>query len=232
MSQIKFEQTKFGSFLQSKGFYLALGLCLLAIGAASWVAVTGFDQPEPLGENDLSYISIAPPRTSSAGQVAGMVSDVPVPQSSMAPAPSAIASSAPQTTNGKLLLPVAGDVMKAFSSTELQFSETYQDFRLHEAVDIETEEGAAVKAAAGGTVTDIYSDALWGVTLVIDHGNGIVGYYSGMDKDVKVKKNQTVTSGQQLGGVSKIPCEGSDPVHLHFAVKKDGKWVNPIELMN
>jgi len=247
MSQIKFEQTKFGTFLQSKGFYLALGICLLAIGAAAWAAVAGFNSPieeGPLGQNDSGYISIEPFDPSSAGQVAGNVSGLPVPSSRFsAPASQAPASSRNDTSQNaappssaqpqsKLAMPVTGDIIKAFSSTELQFSETYQDFRLHEAIDIETEEGAAVKAAASGSVTEVYTDALWGTTVVIDHGNGTTAYYSGLDKDVTVKKGDRIEAGKQIGGIGKIPCEGSDPVHLHFAVKRGGKWVNPLELMN
>lgn len=244
MSKIKFEQSKFGAFIQSKGFYIALAVCLLAVGAAAWTAVSTLTEPDDLiPKGQTSYNTTSYDATESGGyeQVEHIVSDVPAEtskesseseSSSSAPAPSSSETAAANAGIATTFqLPVTGDILKGYSSTELQFSTTYNDLRLHQGMDIAAEEGAVVVAAGNGTVTDIYSDALWGYTIVIDHGNGVTAYYSGMGKEIPVKKGSVVEKGKQIGGINKIPCEGADASHLHFAVKKDGKWINPADLL-
>ena len=39
MSKIKFDKEQ--SFFERKGFYIALAICLIAVGAASYAAVSG-----------------------------------------------------------------------------------------------------------------------------------------------------------------------------------------------
>ena len=244
MSKIRFEQTRFGAFLQSKGFYIALGVCLLAVGAAAWTTVSTFSTPSPLGAVDSSRPSdsqqqSAPPAASQTWPVDGLVSGIPDSGSRPSADSEEAVSTQPANTNPdakaeatSFTLPLKGEITKAFSATELQFSETYQDYRLHPGTDIAGDANAAITAAGDGTVTDIYTDSLWGTTIVIDHGKGITAFYSGLQKSVSVKKGDSVKRGQQIGGLERVPCEGSEAPHLHFSMKQDGKWVNPIEMMS
>ena len=41
-------------------------------------------------------------------------------------------------------------------------------------------------------------------------------------------RGSEVAAREQIGAVGQIPCELSLEDHLHFAVQKDGKWVDPL----
>lgn len=43
-----------------------------------------------------------------------------------------------------------------------------------------------------------------------------------------VHEGDEVAAREQIGAVGQIPCELSLEDHLHFAVQKDGKWVDPL----
>ena len=69
-------------------------------------------------------------------------------------------------------LPVAGELQKKFSSDELLWDETMQDWRTHMGVDIEAEDGAEVVTAAKGIVMEAYKDEMYGFTVKVSHNDG------------------------------------------------------------
>ena len=130
----------------------------------------------------------------------------------------------------KFSLPIKGNISKSFSLTELKYSKTYDDMRTHNGIDIIAETGTVVKSVANGKVHDIYDDLLLGKTLVIDHGDKTFSYYCGLN-DVSVKKGDEVTMSKVIGTVGEVPSECMDAPHLHFMIKKDDKFVEPLKLM-
>jgi murein DD-endopeptidase MepM/ murein hydrolase activator NlpD len=146
------------------------------------------------------------------------------------------ATAAPTTTVPKtqntiaefFVMPLGGIMTKQFSDEKLQFDETYNDWRLHQALDIAAERGTEVHASGDGKVSKVYEDSLLGNVVVIDHGNGIIAHYCGLNA-ATVKEGQAVTAGEIIGGVGQVPCEKIEQPHLHFAVQKDGRWIDPIE---
>lgn len=97
----------------------------------------------------------------------------------------------------------------------------------HTGVDIGASYGSPVYAAADGTVI-IASNSYggYGVAVVIDHGSGISTLY-GHNDHVKVSVGQKVSRGQVIAasgnsGVSTGP-------HLHFEVRINGAYVNPMQ---
>lgn len=63
--------------------------------------------------------------------------------------------------------------------------------------------------------------------MEIEHSQEIVSITAGLDKDVKVKKGDTVKQGQALGTVFVVPAEQRSPSHIHFAIKQKGKYIDP-----
>ena len=64
--------------------------------------------------------------------------------------------------------------------TELLYDQTMADWRTHNGIDVQAEEGAAVKTAADGTVLSVTSDELMGTTVVIQHSGGYTTQYSSL----------------------------------------------------
>ena len=76
------------------------------------------------------------------------------------------------------------------------------------------------------------NDPLWGVSVTIDHGDGVIGYYSNLDTNVSVKAGQEVAMGEiigQIGNTADIECK-LEP-HLHFGVTVGGAWTDPMKFV-
>ena len=238
--------SKLIKFLNGKAFYAVLCVCFIAIGIAAWSGAEGLKRIETAEKgSDQSVTSTPNPDISS---VIGVTSKPQVSQTESAdksdsdndePTPSK-----PQDTSSKepdrteqtaapvakfFVNPVLGDILKDFSATELQYSMTMDDMRLHKAVDIAASAGTPVIASGEGVVIEIYKDAMYGTTVVIDHGNGIVAKYCGLNAVPAVKVGNAVDSSTQLGVVDVIPCESVEQRHLHLEFFKDGKAGSPLD---
>ena len=146
-------------------------------------------------------------------------------------------SSAAQANNfvrstAKRVMPIEGEVIWEYSNGELVKSETLGVWKTHDGMDIAASEGTDVKAACAGKVKEIKDDPLWGICVVIDHGDGYETHYYGLDKALDVKEGGDVESEQKIGVTGTIDCESKLAPHLHFAVKQSGKWISPKEYVN
>jgi len=130
------------------------------------------------------------------------------------------------------MLPVSGDVIGDFSNGELVKNPTMGDWRTHDGIDIKADAASPVKAAGGGKVSKIYKDGMWGNTVEILHPDGVTSIYCGLNDEVSVKAGDSVEIGQTIGSVAeKITAEVALETHLHFAMKKDGSFVDPMKTM-
>lgn len=130
--------------------------------------------------------------------------------------------------------PVVGEVTKVHSTEIPVFSETLGEWRIHTGIDIATEEGAEVFAAADGEVTKVWSHPHFGKTVEITHNGGIVSVYSNLAADkVTVKEGDAVKAGAKLGAVGDSALtELADEAHLHFEIKVSGVSVNPLDYIS
>lgn len=227
------ENSKFNKFLSGKGFYAVLAVCMIAIGIAGYLAVANLGIKEPQVEPQVSL-----------PQIEGGISDI---SSTVEESKSTVDNktesepyeSKTESIKGEIekpvakyfVLPVTGEVLKDFSNTTLQFSNTYGDMRIHAGVDIAPNSGTVVKSAGDGIITEISKSADYGTVIQVDHGNGITAKYCGL-KNVTVKKDSAVTAGQALGEIDTVPCECVDKAHLHFETFKDGKAISPFSLID
>lgn len=101
--------------------------------------------------------------------------------------------------------------------------------KMHTGIDIGTS-GATppIVAANGGTV--IYSGwkGGYGKTIMIDHGGGIVTLYAHCSS-LHVSKGATVSRGQTIANVGSTG--NSTGPHLHFEVRLDGAYKNPLSYL-
>ena len=138
-------------------------------------------------------------------------------------------------TNGTVtfISPVVGRVMKSHSSTTPVFSSTLEEWRIHTGIDISTEDGTGVYAAADGEVTEVRSDPLLGKTVVILHKNGMKTVYSNLSPDGLPTVGEKVISGQKIGTVGDTAItEIADESHLHFEMLLNEASINPLDYIS
>jgi len=100
-------------------------------------------------------------------------------------------------------------------------------YKLHTGVDIAGSgcNGSKVVAAADGKVITAKYNTAYGNYIVIDHGGGITTLYAHSSK-LEVSAGQQVKAGQEI---MKVGTTGySTGPHLHFEVRKDGQYLNPL----
>ena len=127
-------------------------------------------------------------------------------------------------SGGKMAWPVPG-YNKISSYYGYRIHPIFKTKKLHTGIDIPAPTGTAITAAAAGTV--IYSDWLggYGKVVMIDHGGGIVTLYA-HNSSLVASTGQVVSRGDT---VSKAGSTGvSTGPHLHFEVRKNGAYVDPI----
>ncbi|MBQ7324441.1 MAG: M23 family metallopeptidase [Clostridia bacterium] len=140
-------------------------------------------------------------------------------------------SPVPEKQPFKLTQPVQGYLMSVHDTEALAYSLTMQDYRIHTGIDIEAEAGAPVVAAAAGTISAAYEDALMGYTIEIDHGDGYVSIYRNLDDTTPdgIEVGASVRAGQLIAAVgSSALVEQAERPHLHFELTKDNTLIDPL----
>lgn len=128
----------------------------------------------------------------------------------------------------KSILPVEGIIITEYSHDKLIYSTTLKEWRQHPGIDIKAEVGTKVKAPLGGTIKEVREDDLWGITIVIDHGDGLVSKLSNLGTLEMVKPGTTVNKGDFISTIGKsADIEMLMEPHLHFEVMKNGKMIDP-----
>lgn len=158
----------------------------------------------------------------SAATAPGAGSTTPLPPSSTQPLPAEVATTttttpaspnlgSQSTTNSsaKLLYPVQGNIIRAYSAKS-------------DGIDIAAKAGTTVKAAEAGTVAAITRDTDQVPILVIRHKDSLLTIYANVD-DISVKKGDRVSRGQSIAKV-----RAASPSFVHFEVRKDFDSVDPI----
>lgn len=99
---------------------------------------------------------------------------------------------------------------------------------MHNGVDLAAKAGTPVYSAGDGVVKSVGYGEYEGNFIVVEHPDGYQSQYyhlSGAD----VKPGQEVIAGSPIGRVGNTGI--STGAHLHFGVKKDGQWINPVALV-
>lgn len=96
--------------------------------------------------------------------------------------------------------------------------------RFHYGIDIAAEKGTPIAAFSDGTVSYTGESTEYGLYLCISHEDNTSTFYAHCSK-VSVKKGQKVSVGQKIAEVGNTG--NSTGCHLHFEVRKDGKYLDP-----
>lgn len=96
----------------------------------------------------------------------------------------------------------------------------------HLGFDLASVRSAAVPASNAGVVVLARFFGIYGRTVVVDHGYGLMSLYAHLSR-IEVVEGQAVTKGQVLGRSGQTGLAGGD--HLHFTLMIHGLPVNPVE---
>ena len=198
-----------------RGYYIALILCAAAIGISGYLYYRNLNETqEVLGTTEA-------PQAVAATQPGGTATG---PAGTEAPT---------ERKPLKTAAPLEGQTVAEFAVDCLGYNETTRDWRTHHGIDIAAEAGAAVCAAADGTVYSVYDDEALGTTVVITHEGGYTTKYASLDAEVSVTPGDTVTLGQAIGtvGTSALLENALEP-HVHFSVTCSGEPVDPMEFIS
>lgn len=235
-------KSKFEDFIRSQGFYVALALCLLVVGAAIVISVLpGNENAEeqeaqfnPIEEMDQTQEAVVSATQMPVIHILPSVTPAPEqeeePESVTEPVMATATEAPTQQVSGntKAPAPVQGEVIWDFAMDRLLYSQTLDQWTTHEGVDIACEEGTKVKAVLAGTVEEVREDDALGYTVVLSHPGDKKSLYANLSGEIPVKAGDKVNAGDTVGLVghsSLLEC--GDESHLHFGFYVKGEAVNP-----
>lgn len=138
-----------------------------------------------------------------------------------APAPVTRVSTVSTAATGRFVWPIHGVITTYFHQRIW--------YGIHQGLDIATAYGTPVVAADGGVVLESGWNAYgYGISVLIDHGNGIQTRY-GHFSATAVRVGQRVARGQVIGYEGSTG--NSTGPHLHFEVHQNGVIVNPLNFL-
>ena len=214
---MKSNSRKFSAFLRRNAFYLVLGFCIIAIALTiTLVAISKNNAKSP----EFNVPDIINPDNNQGNN--GNVNEGNNTNSGENQEPDA-----PVSTAILFMMPVEGAVIQDYCAT-VCYNQPLGIFESHKAIDFGAEEGAKVYAVYDGEVTSVTTGVVNGVTIEIDHGNGLTSIYNSLTDGESVSVGQKVSKGQVIGTVSTTnKKEYKSGAHLHFSVMENGVVINP-----
>jgi hypothetical protein len=100
------------------------------------------------------------------------------------------------------------------------------DEQIHLGIDLASLANSPVQAANNGRVIFVDRLGIYGLTIVLDHGQGITSVYGHLSS-INVRLDQDVSKGDTIGFTGQTGLASGD--HLHFSIMVSGVFVNPIE---
>lgn len=99
-----------------------------------------------------------------------------------------------------------------------------RSYEFHNGMDFAADAGTSVYATAAGQVTEMGWNPIFGLMVLIDHGNGLHTLYGHLSSSY-VAKGQQVDQGSLIGAVGSTGR--STGPHLHYSVFRYGAAVDP-----
>ena len=242
MQNMKYEKNKKRSPKQNVGFYIALGICVVAIAAAAWTTYGSVleysdSQTESSEQQSEDSENVAAGKEVSGEKYENSEDNQTSEESSEQSSEISQDSENSEESTVQTILDTSrtapienGKVQKIFSPDNPIESKTTSDWRTHNGVDIAASAGTPVRAITSGTVESIKNDPMLGNVICINHVGGYKAYYCGLSDASVVKEGNTVSTGDTIGYVATVPCEVLDESHLHLEVTLENEYIDPTTL--
>ncbi len=219
---------------KSRLTYAVLTCCMIAVSVGAWGAANG-NRDRITSENTEPYQTVfnIPSENVEADVPITDVPDTRVYEETETTEMTTLDESDNTPYTGNFALPTASQfITKDYSDGAMVYSNTMQDWRIHNGIDFGDSRGQAVMAIHDGVVTEVKKDALWGTSVTIDHGQGVVAKYCGLSADNVPEEGCHVEKYAVIGTIDTIPIESKDGPHLHFEITVDGKTADPLKVIN
>lgn len=118
--------------------------------------------------------------------------------------------------------PCSGEISSLYGWRISPFSRGSDSF--HDGIDIASSVGSPILAAGDGTVVFSGWKAVYGKTVEIDHGYGIISKY-GHNSQLLVKEGDRVKKGDEIATMGTTGW--STGPHLHFTIIEEGATQDP-----
>lgn len=209
------------TFCKKRGYYIALSLCILSVGAIGFFSLrsaqhTADETPIP-NTPQIDAEDVLKPKddvTEPTDETMQSSDDIKKP------------------TAKAYILPIEGDVLVGYDEKKPVYSKTLKDWRVHTGIDYLAPLDTEVKAVGDGVVEEIITDDLLGVTVIIKHTDGLSSVYANLNKDISLTDGQLISQGDIVGKVGdSAVIEISDSPHLHFEMHRDGKTIDPTSVI-
>lgn len=228
--------------LKSNALYFALGLCLLGAGVVGFTAA-GNKTPSLVSDNTTKKqesVTIAESLTEAPAEKYEVKINIDefTTEKFEEPSTAAVfdnnASKIEETTVAEEVYfsaPLSNAIGMDYSMGIPVFSKTLKDYRTHNGVDFKGVKGDSVKTVGEGTVVSVETNAVWGNTVTVDHGNGIVSSISGLADEALISAGAKVYSDTIIGVVGTVPVEGEEDSHIHLEMRVNGELTDPLEIL-
>lgn len=233
------------------GFYIALCCCVLALGAAGYFSeqlsarkastvAENVEIPTPPPTAEPITETLPPPE-----EVSVFSEDTPpeilTPSEPIPTEPPVTAEdytednpdieevNASKNVDESFTIPANGEILQGYSQIP-EFNKVMGDWRTHNGIDIQAAEGSEIRCAADGEIKSLKS-TVYGPEIVITHSGGYETIYSQLTPADGIAEGKNVRSGDVIGTVGIPKNEAVTEAHLHFEVKKDGMFIDPMTLI-
>jgi murein DD-endopeptidase MepM/ murein hydrolase activator NlpD len=113
--------------------------------------------------------------------------------------------------------------------THHRFHPVLHRYKKHLGIDYAAAVGTPVWAVANGTVTFVGAKGASGNLVAVSHANGYTSYYAHLSKFAKdLEVGDRVDQKQVIGYVG--TTGRSTGPHLHFGLKHNGRFINPLQV--
>ena len=210
MSKFSVAAKRFGGFMKRNAFYFFIVLCIASVATVIALAVT-----HNSGNPDSGFNSGDEPAVK------------PDDKDPVKPNPD---DEKPPVKQLTFISPCNGTVTHEFD-LGLVFNQSMGQWETHSALDF-TSEDLKVFASADGKIKKIGHNNLDGNYIIVEHEEGYTTKYMSLDTIEGINEGDAVKQGQLIGKMSDTQgAESLKGAHLHFEMLKDGKTINPLEVL-
>ncbi len=238
---------KNNKFKQEKaGFYVALSVCLVAVGLAAWSTFDSVDKYTKTVIDSTYESTIAPVNKNKTGVTEKIVVQETDPSEEIVenitteetvqkiePTEQAETEDTLQTmlkVTKNLQYPTSsGKVLLGFSEEPIK-NETMNDFRAHKATDFSGDKGDEVVSMCDGVVTNVLGDEMFGTVVTVENEEMTIRY-CGLE-NVEVKKGDEIHTGNALGTIGNVPFEEESGPHIHIEVIVNNRAIDLLSLID